>query len=134
MGRGRKRKHNPTIPAHIDQTLLPTGIYWDKSGAGRWYVIEPDPEGGTRAKTVAGPSARLSDLHAIVEQRKGTDARGTLGYVIAQFEQSTEYAALSAATQRDYNWCAQIARDFKTKLGCTLDALQVDRLTTPTIQ
>lgn len=134
MGRGRKRKHNPTIPAHIDQALLPAGIYWDRTGSGRWYVLEPHPEGGTRARTVASAAARLSDLHAIIEQRKGKHARGTIGFVIEQFEESTEWTDLSSSTRADYSYCAEIVRGYKTKLGCTFDALQVDRLTTPVIQ
>ena len=32
----RNRKHNPTIPAHIDQAKIPRGIYWDATGRGRW--------------------------------------------------------------------------------------------------
>jgi hypothetical protein len=76
MPLGRPRKHDPTIPRHIDQTKLPRGIYWQKQGAGRWCVFVPHPEGGpATAKTVAGPRARLSDLHAIMEQLAGEDAR-----------------------------------------------------------
>jgi hypothetical protein len=40
MTRGRKRKHDPSMPKHIDQAALPRGIYWDRSGAGHWYVFE----------------------------------------------------------------------------------------------
>lgn len=135
MARGRKRKHNPTIPAHIDQTKLPAGIYWDPSGSGRWYVLEPHPDGGAhRKKTVATSRARLSDLHAIMEQRSGQDARGTIGYVMAQFEDSTEFAGLAEGTRKHYRKCAKVVRSFKTKLGCTLDALHVDRLELPAIQ
>lgn len=135
MARGRKRKYNPTIPAHIDQTKLPPGIYWDKSGSGRWYVLEPHPEGGRRrARTVATAAARLSELHAIMEQLSGRDARGTIGYLISQFEDSTEFAELSVNTQQAYRQCAKAVRTFRTKLGCTLDALQVDRLGKPVIQ
>ena len=137
MPGGRPRKHNPTIPRHIDQTKLPRGIYWDSSGSGRWYVLEPDPEGASpRFKTVAGRHARLSDLHSIVEQRAGGDARGTIGWVIARFEESTEFAALSKDTRRGYHYCAKVAREYKTAKGQgpTLDTLYVDRLTLPAIQ
>ena len=115
MGRGRKRKHNPTIPAHIKQDQLPSGIYWDKTGKGRWYVIEPDPEGGVRTKTVASASARLSDLHAIIVQRAGKDARGTVGAVMTQFRESTEYAALALGTRKDYDHCEREVRKIKTR-------------------
>lgn len=135
MARGRKRKYQPSIPAHIDQARLPSGIYWDKTGAGRWFVYDPHPEGGRPvAKTVAGPAARLSDLHVIMEQRAGGDLRGTVGFVIAQFEKSTEFRALSAGTRRDYKYCAKVARGYITKSGATLDTLAVDRLTLPVMQ
>jgi site-specific recombinase XerD len=137
MARGRPRKHDPTIPRHIDQTKLPRGIYWQSQGEGRWYVFVPHPEGGrATAKTVAGPRARLSDLYAIMEQRAGDDARGTIGYVSARFEESTEFAEKSAATRKDYTYCAQVARDFKTEKGKgpTLDQLYVDRLSLPAVQ
>jgi hypothetical protein len=134
MGRGRKRKHNPTIPAHIKQDQLPAGIYWDKTGKGRWYVIEPDPEGGVRAKTVASAAARLSDLHAIMEQRAGKDARGTVGHVMVQFKGSTVYAELAKGTRDDYDYCERQLRTIKTKLGVTFDTLHIDRLQTPVFQ
>ena len=137
MARGRKRKHDPSMPRHIDQTKLPLGIYWQKQGEGRWYVFTPDPDGGPRrAKTVAGPRARLSDLHAIMEQLAGEDARGTIGYVSARFEDSTEFAEKSADTRRDYQYCAKVAREFKTDRGKgpTLDQPYVDRLSLPAIQ
>lgn len=130
----RPRKHNPTIPAHIDQTKLPAGIYWDQSGKGRWYLLEDHPEGGTTKKTVAGPKARLSELHEIIEERSGGDARGTVGYVIKQFKESTEFSALSLSTRKDYDYCADVAEEYITKSKQPLTAMHVDRLTTPAIQ
>lgn len=54
--RGRPRKFNPAIPAHIDQSQLPKGIYWRRSGRGNWYVFVTDPDTGERnTKVVAGP-------------------------------------------------------------------------------
>jgi hypothetical protein len=100
-------------------------------------VFVPHPEGGpATAKTVAGPRARLSDLHAIMEQLAGEDARGTMGYVCARFEESTEFAEKSAATRKDYKYCAQVARDFKTDKGKgpTLNKLYIDRLSLPVIK
>lgn len=135
MGRGRKRKHNPTIPAHVDQTRLPPGMYWDQSGKGRWYVLEPDPEGSNPRKViVAGPPARLSELEAIMEQRAGGDAQGTIGYVISKFEKSERFTSLAARTQKDYKDYAKAIRKFKTKMGCTLDKLYVDRIELPVVQ
>ena len=63
MGRGRKRKFNPTMPAHIDQKALPQGIYWED---GRWYVIEAHPEGGLHTSIRASRnSMRLWNVHGV---------------------------------------------------------------------
>lgn len=137
MARGRPRKHDSTIPRHIDQTKLPSGIYWQKQGAGRWYVFVPDPEGGPRrVKTVAGPDARLADLHAIMAQLAGDNARGTIGYVNAQYEESTDFTEKSPGTRRGYQYCARVTRKLKTNKGNgpSLDTLYVDRLSLPVIQ
>ncbi|WP_045764644.1 site-specific integrase [Xanthomonas albilineans] len=127
-----RSKHNPNIPAHIDQSKLPRGIYWDKSGKGRWYVLENLAT--RKAVMVAGPSALLSDLHAIMEARVGGAARGTVGFVINQFEASTEFADLAPGTRKGYKHQAKLVRAYKTPMGATLDTLQVSRLSPAAIQ
>ena len=132
MTRGRRRGHNPAIPAHIDQSALPRGIYWE---GGRWYVLEPHPEGGRpRKRTVAYAPARLSELHDIVEQSKGADPRGTLAYLVDRFEKSTEFSELSERTQRDYRWLAKESCGYVLKDGSGLGQELVDRLTVVAMQ
>lgn len=125
MARGRPRKHNPAIPEHIDQAALPRGLYF---ADGRWYRFEPHPEGGRRKVTVAGRAARLSELHAIMEEAQGKGAPGTLGYVFDRFRESKDFKGLAASTRRDYEWCDDQVRNYPTKLGVPLGTLQVDRL------
>lgn len=135
MPRGRPRKHNPSMPAHIDQAKLPPGIYWDPSGTGRWYVREPHPEGlGSLTPTVAGPKARLSDLHAIMEQRRGGAAAGTLGALMGHFHESAKFKAFAKDTRRDYAWCRKVLEERKLASGMTWAQLQADRITTPLVQ
>lgn len=135
MTRGAPRKHDPTIPGHVDQAKLPRGIYWDRSGNGRWYVIEDHPEGGRRRKkTVASAHARLSQLHDIIEARSGGNARGTIDWIGEQFRESTEYAALSLSTRRDYRVHSKVLTDYPTRLGIHFGQLRVDQLTPPVIQ
>lgn len=137
MARGRPRKAPANVPPHIekDYAKLPTGLYWDGSGSGRWYVREPHPEGiGVKTTTVAGPKARISDLFAIMEQRSGKDSAGTVGAVITAFEESTKFKGLAFLTQSDYRRYATFLRSVKTKLGTSFDTLTVDKLTTPVIQ
>lgn len=132
MPRGRPRKHNPTIPAHIDQAALPVGIYF---ADGRWYRLDPCPEGGrTRKKTVASAAARLSELHDIMEQARGGQLRGTVAYVFDQYLASAKFRQLAAGTQRDYAWADKAVRNFPTKLGVPLGQLKVDQLSTAVFQ
>ncbi|AMU99479.1 hypothetical protein [Xanthomonas citri] len=132
MGRGRKRKFNPKIPSHIDQEALPRGLYW---GDGRWYYVEPHPEGrGTRKRTVAYADARLSELHAIVESATCQHARGTLAYLRTAFEASTEFTELSGDTKRDYRWCGEVACAYVLKDGAPLGQLQISRMNVPLVQ
>ncbi|HYG06876.1 MAG TPA: integrase [Stenotrophomonas sp.] len=132
MGRGRKRKFNRDIPAHIDQESLPKGLYW---GDGRWYLVEPHPEGGrSRKRTVAYGEARLSELHAIVEAATSQNVRGTLSYLRTAFEASTEFAELSADSKRDYRWCGEVASTYVLKDGSPLGEMQIARMSVPLVQ
>ncbi|WP_164274852.1 integrase [Stenotrophomonas sp. B1-1] len=132
MARGRKRKFNPDIPAHIDQDALPKGIYWlDK----RWYVFEDHAEGGRRVKrTVAYASARLSDLHAIMETITTGQQRGTVRYLFDRFHESSEFKELALETQADYKRYANSLANYIRKDGTLFGNMQVDRITTPVVQ
>jgi len=131
--RGRARKFNPSIPGHIDQHSIPTGVYWDASGRGRWYIFV-EKEGRPSRETIAGPNARLSDLHRIIEEGKGGPAHGTVAWVLAQFEASSKFASLSAGTQKDYKSCRKTVEQFPTAIGIKLGAFVASRLTQTNIQ
>ena len=132
MERGRKRVFNAGIPAHIDQSALPKGIYWDNN---RWYVLDPHPDGGRpRKRTVAWRSARLSELHAIMEARAGRNPRGCIAHLVALFEASTEFAELARRTQADYVWLAKQACSYVLSDGRTLGECQVEKQTVPGMQ
>jgi site-specific recombinase XerC len=134
MTRGRKRKHNPSIPAHIDQAAIPKGLYWDATGAGRWYAREVDATGKSKARTVAGPTARLSDLHAIVEARSGVD-RKLLRSMLNAFHESAEFKLeLRQSTRKDYGFCRDRVLEQQTKNGRTFGDLESNRITRPLIQ
>lgn len=129
--RGRPRKHNPAIPGHIDQTRLPAGVYWDDSGAGRWYVfVERDgkPRAGTRV--IAQRGATLADLHAIMEAESGAAQRGTVQHVVDRYLASPAFRALSARAQEDYAYFLGQALAYPTAAG-PLASLAVDKLTPP---
>lgn len=131
MARGRPRKKAANLPAHIDVARIPAGLYWSSTGAGRWYVLEPNPdEGGTRKVTVAHANAKLSELHAIAEARAGGSTRGTVNYVGELFDGSPKWKTLAAATQRDYRICAAYlkSRPFGRLLIDRLNPHNVQRL------
>lgn len=94
---GRPRKHHPSIPSHIDQSRIPAGIYWDASGNGRWFV-----HAQTGRVTVAGPKAKLSDLHAIAEAREEQSAPGSLDRLMEAFHESLPFSRLAPRTRTDY--------------------------------
>lgn len=128
--RGRPRKLPVNLPIHIDYSKAPKGIYWDASGNGRWYVLNPHPEGrGHKAKTVAQASARMSDLHLIAERRTGAAVRGTISYVIDLFESGLTFSQLASSTQQHYRDYAKAIRLYPLKNGTVLGDAVVDRLT-----
>lgn len=125
----RPRKVPSNLPKHIDYGKVPQGIYWDGTGRGRWYVRDAHPEGhGTKCKTMAGPAARLSDLHAIAEARGGEAQRGTVAYVIDQHAKSFAFSQLGATTQQHYRDYAKAIKAFPLKNGSKLGDAVVDRL------
>lgn len=126
----RARKFDPTIPKHIDQAAIPKGVYWDRSGNGRWYVFEQ--EGGkVKRRTIAGPAAKLSDLHGIREQ---TSAAGTLEWLSDQYHASAKFQKLAKLTQADYEYCRGVLLNLPTATGAKLGALEAGRLRNQHIQ
>lgn len=126
----RRRSADPSIPAHIDQSSLPKGVYWDRSGRGRWYVFEREA-GRVRRKTVAGPTARLSELHAIVEDRAQP---GTLEWLSDQYHASPKFQKLAKLTQADYQYCRGVLLNLSTATGAKLGSLEAGRLRNQHIQ
>lgn len=126
------RKHNPSIPAHIDQKALPKGVYWDGTGNGRWYVFV-DKEGKRGRKTIAGPDARLSELHAMVEEPRGA-VRGTIAWLCEGYHASPWFSELAVTTKRDYEYCRDVTLGLATNIGKPFGQLEAQRVATHHIQ
>jgi len=126
MTRGRKRKHDSTIPAHIDQKKLPVGCYWDKRDR-IWYTILQ----GTKAqrKKITGPDAMLSDLHRAMEEMRGVNHK-SVEWLLEQYHASHVFKALAESTQDAYETQHQVALALPTKLGPTFGQLDYARLET----
>ncbi|NUU34650.1 tyrosine recombinase XerC [Pseudomonas sp. C2B4] len=133
MRRARKRKHNPHIPAHIDQAALPAAIYFDHRGSGVWYTLHYDETGKQRRKNVAPADVSLAELHRIMDERSNVD-RGTLRYVCEQFHLSDRYKKLAPKTHDDYCYSRDVVLNIPTKLGKPLGDLAVKKFTAALVQ
>lgn len=131
---GRKRKHNPNIPIHIDQSKLPSCVNWDARGAGRWYISFKDEETGKqRTKRIGGKNTKLSDLHKAIEEFQDTDT-GTLNHLIEEFKKSIQYKQTALETRKKYDYGARLAAGFPSKTGKPLGEHKLSRFTAPVVQ
>lgn len=133
MRRARKRKHNPHIPAHVDQAALPAAIYFDHRGNGVWYTLHYDETGKQRRKNLAPADVSLAELHRIMDEASNID-RGTLRYVCEQFHESDRYKKLSPKTHDDYCYSRDVLLNIPTKLGKPLGDLAVKKFTAALVQ
>jgi len=131
---GRKRKPDPTIPGHIDQSKIPTGLYWDGRWGGTWYVLNRKPGERAQRKNVAGKTATLADLHAIAEARAGQVSSKALRGLCEAFGNSPQFKALSISTQGDYTYCSEVVCEFRLSNGGLAGDLVTKRITQPIIQ
>ncbi len=133
MRRGRKRKLNPDIPKHIDQSSLPRGVYYDARGSGVWYTLYQDEGGKQHRKNLAGSKATLSELHRLMEERSGVD-RDSLAFLAEQYHQSQKFKSLKKKTQDGYYYARDVLLAIPTKLGKPLGELAVRKFTPPMVQ
>ncbi|MCF5721004.1 site-specific integrase [Pseudomonas syringae] len=133
MRKARKRKHNPHIPAHIDQAALPAAVYFDQRNEGVWYTLHRDETGTQRRRNIAPASVSLAELHQIMDEASNVD-RGTLRYVCAQFHDSDRYKKLSSKTHDDYCYSRDVLLKIPTKLGKPLGDLAVRKFTSALVQ
>lgn len=133
MRRSRKRKHNPHIPAHIDQAAIPAAVFFDHRGKGTWYALHRDEAGRQRRQNIASSLATLSELHRIMEEREGID-RESLAYLCQQYHDSQKFKRLSPGTQSDYCYSRDVLLDIPTKLQKPLGQLAVRKFTPALIQ
>jgi len=131
--RGRKRKFNTAIPAHISQNQLPDSCYWDNSASGHWYTTYKDETGRQRRKRIASKHATLSDLHKIIEELKGVD-KNTYKWLSNLFQKSTQFKDLATSTQSDYRYCSKIVEAHPTKLNKPLGEVSLSKWNAPLIQ
>lgn len=114
----RPRQRSTTLPHGIKGDALPTGVYWDPSGRGRWLYRRYDrATGKAKAKRIAGPTATLRDIWAAYEALTSASPAGTMAELVAEFEQSADWTDLAETTRRDYRICAASILGATTKAG-----------------
>jgi len=133
MKKARKRKHNPHIPAHIDQAALPAAVYFDHRKGQVWYTLHYDETGKQRRRNIAPADVSLAELHQIMDETSNVD-RGTLRYVCGQFHESDRYKKLSPKTHDDYCYSRDVLLTLPTKLGKPLGDLAVRKFTSALVQ
>lgn len=131
--RGPKRRHNPNIPDHIDQSKLPTGVYFDHRYGGSWYTLHYDEHGKQRRRNIGTAHLKLSEIHRIIEESQGIN-RDSLKWLCDKFHASTQYKELSAGSKKDYKYCREVVLAQPTKLGKPLGQLPVSKFSAPLIQ
>ncbi|WP_303749556.1 site-specific integrase [Stenotrophomonas pigmentata] len=131
---GRKRKPDPTIPRHIDQSKIPTGLYWDGRKGGCWYVFDRKPGERPKRKNVATRTATLADLHLIAEARAGKASSKVMRGLAEAFEDSDQFRKLSQNSRDDYSYCKAVVLDFKFPNGGRFGDLVTKRITRPVVQ
>lgn len=133
MKRGRKRKNNPNIPGHIDQSSIPRNVYFDHRGSGCWYILYFNEAGRRQRTNLCAANVNLSELHRLIEERSGID-RGTLEYLCNEFHKSQQYLGLAKKTQEDYCYSRGVMLSFPTKIGKPLRDLSVNKFTPALVQ
>ena len=134
MTRGRKRQRTKTYPPGIDPDKLPRGAYWDPSGNGHWYTVYRDSNGKQRRRRIAGPEAKLSCLHRVLEEQAGAK-RDSLRWVAEQFHDSEQFRRLAKGTRDDYEYCRDLVVDLPTrKSGLLLGDAPLARWDRPLVQ
>lgn len=98
------------MPAHVRAVDLPTGIYWDRARR-HWYTI------ADRKRIKLGDAkTTLADLQAKLANVRGID-RGSLDWLMGQFNGSLKFAKLAPRTQKDYKAYRAAIALFPTRAG-----------------
>jgi len=131
---GRKRKHNPNIPSHIDQAKIPTGCYFDSTRKkGHWYTIYKNEIGQQKRKRIAGERALMSDLHKAMEEHQGIE-RNNFDHIAKVYIESHDFKKLMPKTQRDYRHQHKVLQTHMTKLRKPIAFIPLSYWTPPLVQ
>ncbi|WKD51091.1 hypothetical protein [Microbulbifer spongiae] len=99
--RGRKRKYDSTIPAHIDQTKIPDSIYWHNTSR-IWRLKTTKENGKIQLRRVAGQDATNADLLRIAADAMKVTPKD-FDWLLLQFKESPEYIRLKPRSKSQFD-------------------------------
>ncbi|MCQ8128812.1 hypothetical protein [Methylomonas rivi] len=95
------------IPSRIDAKKLPTGVWWNKSGLGKWMIkIKDNATGKWKSKRICGPSATLAEIWQAYESQNLAVVT-TFSTISRDFQATPIWRKLATSTQKDYLDCHQ---------------------------
>ena len=98
--------------------------YWHDGRSKHWYTTFKDERGKQRRKRIAGPDARLSELHRVIEDWNGIE-RDTFRWLTDKYFESEKYTQLKRKTQKEYRLHAKALAEHPTRLNKSLDLIPV---------
>lgn len=105
------------IPSHIDSKNLPTGVWWDKSGAGKWMLKYKDPDlGKWRSKRLCGAKSSTAEIWQAYESHNAPMV-ATFSTLSRDFQATPIWRKLAHSTQQDYLGCHQHITTRKVSTG-----------------
>lgn len=116
---GRKRS-STQLPAHINAEKLPSGVWFQATGAGHWILNYYDEYHKRKTKRLCGAEATITEIWQAYTAAQAPKQAATFSTLSAEFQQTRIWQKLSPSTQKDYLDChnAITRRDTSTgKLG-----------------
>lgn len=102
----RRRQRTKQLPNGIKPDALPSYVYWDDTGRGRWIWRKYDSQTKkTSAQRIAGPDATLREIWDAYEAITRATPADTLRELVKRFEASPAWADLAKTTRKDYENC-----------------------------
>lgn len=112
------RNPRAVLPNGIKALALPTGVYWERTGRGRWLFKRIIPETKKISYTrLGGPEMTLREIWEAYELAVAPPPATTIGDLIGEFQRSRIWVGLSQNTQRDYQCCADAIQKQQTTAG-----------------